>query len=71
MPRSRHRHSRYYGSSSRVRRGGRRGVFGGVIKSKEEVQDLNKRIVQHEQKEFELFEAEFDAELDEVGEDEK
>ena len=70
MPRSRYRGgSRYGQSSSRRGRGRRSGLFGGRIKTVEEVQDLNKRIVHHEKKEFEAFEAEFDAELDGLEEE--
>ncbi len=64
MPRSRNRRSGFWSSS---RRGsGRRGMFGGRIKTEEEVKRLNKKITHHERREFEVFEKQFDEELNNI-----
>ena len=41
----------------------RKSAFGGIIKSDEEVKELNKKIVDYETKEFQKFEEQFDEQL--------
>ena len=41
----------------------KKGLFGGEIKSKEEIWALNKRIKEKEKAEFEAFEKEFDKKM--------
>ncbi len=48
----------------------KKGLFGGSIKSKEEIEALNKAIVKREDQEFKAFEKDFDEDLDEVFESE-
>ncbi len=44
----------------------KKGLFGGDIKSNEEIQELNDKIEAQEEKEFKEFEEDFDEELEEV-----
>ena len=42
---------------------GKKGLFGGNIKSQKEIRELNRSIVEHEKKTFKVFEKDFDQEL--------
>lgn len=44
----------------------RKSAFGGEVKSKEEIEALNKKIKVAEKKEFEAFEVDFDEALDDL-----
>ncbi len=54
------RHTFFHNKYLQKKGNGKKGVFGGDIKSKEEVRAIHKNIKQYEEKEFESFEKEFD-----------
>ncbi|MBT3349402.1 hypothetical protein HN954_00780 [bacterium] len=49
----------------------RRSVFGGEVKSMEEVREFSKKMREHEQKEMAAFEKKFDAVADDVWKNKK